>query len=115
MNYVHEGLTYLQSVKNRGFRNRNRYKPRCVVSRIFCNYIHYKDFIPSYKGIEKENTDWSLVKFFREMARNKLHRDAKFNNEIISIRSKQYLIKGIHKKIGDSSYVWSDIDIIKEI
>jgi hypothetical protein len=103
-----ENKLYILSAKHEGYRKRGASKPRCIISAIYLNENQSKIFLPTYQGIDVISNSWSLLRF---------HNNPNFanhfmvKNEIIKFKDKKYILNGEHKKIEDSSYVWSDLHI----
>ena len=99
---------YILSAKNEGYKKRGENKPRCIISAIYLNGFDVHDFLPANKGIESISNSWSLVKFYTNATRFNRYI---VNNETIELKGKRYVLNGEHRKIENSNYVWSDLQI----
>lgn len=101
---------FMLSSINKGLRGRNKEKPRCIISVINFQNGKNAQFLPGYMGIESIESDWSLVRLYSMLLENKRISELEVNNEIITYKNLKYLINGKHKKIENSSYIWTDVD-----
>ncbi|MDB5008526.1 MAG: hypothetical protein JWP45_2919 [Mucilaginibacter sp.] len=108
---------YILSTISKGYRNEGKHKPRCVIDAYFDeNEIMHK-FLGPNKGLEHIHfvadklIPWSLLEFHENY--DKDYFEVENEKLIRSIDGYSFSITGIHVRLNENNYVWSELSINK--
>ena len=101
------------SAYSEGYRGRSIRKPRVILA-IHCqSNENERNILPSYKGIEYFNKNWSLLSFHERLNHGEQILEMNSRNENLEIENSSYLVNGTHRKVDQTGYVWSELDTLK--